>query len=68
MADLGWGASGDIGSALAQQFVEGEVWPVGRAAFAAFIDLGMTDQRIAEYFSVAAADVADLRRRYELVS
>lgn len=42
--------------ALERDFVEGVTWPVPVAALAALVDMGMSDDTIAECFSVSAAD------------
>lgn len=49
-------------------FLSGAVWPIDRAALAALVDLGLSDQQMAAYFSVNARKVKALRRRYELLS
>lgn len=46
-------------------FIEKSEWPVDRASFSALIDMGMTESRIAKYFSVDRTDVYRLREFYE---
>ena len=55
-----------LDGALRRSFVEGAGWPIERAALAALIDMGLSDERIAAYFAVDAAEVRALRGRYRL--
>jgi hypothetical protein len=48
-------------AALNQSFVEGAVWPIDRAALAALIDMGLSNDRIAAYVVV----VVKVRARRE---
>ncbi|MGK9167670.1 hypothetical protein KXR53_15300 [Inquilinus limosus] len=43
-------------------------WPVGRAALAALIDMGMTEENIARYFSISPDSVAAIRAEYQATS
>lgn len=54
----------EIPSDLQDLFIGDEQWPLSAASLAALIDLGMTDQRIAEYFGVETHRVAALRFYY----
>ncbi|MGQ0675203.1 MAG: hypothetical protein ACT4N4_03835 [Rhodospirillales bacterium] len=51
-------------SALQRSFVEGAAWPVGPAALAALIDMGLSKAQIAQYFGVETLAVRALRRSY----
>ncbi|WP_342240579.1 hypothetical protein [Inquilinus sp. OTU3971] len=42
----------------------GGAWPIGRTALAALIDMGMTEEDIARYFSVSLSSVAAIRAEY----
>jgi hypothetical protein len=57
---------GTLEASLMQRFVEGDIWPVGRAALVALGDMGMSDMRIAAYFSIEPIEVVALRHRYRL--
>lgn len=46
-----------------RSFADGRRWPIRPEAIAALIDVGLTDQRLAEYFGVRFADVRALRMR-----
>lgn len=41
-------------------------WPIPRGWLAALVDMGMTDELIARYFSVTAEQVASLRGQLRL--
>jgi hypothetical protein len=41
-------------------------WPIPRAALSTFVELGVSDDYIARYFKVGAADVETLRKKYRL--
>ncbi len=44
---------------------DGEVrWPVDGKSLQALVDLGMSDQRIAEYFRVPVSNVTEMKIRY----
>jgi hypothetical protein len=51
---------------LFNSFVEGVIWPVEPAALAALIDMGLSDNQIATYFSVDLAEVHAVCERYLL--
>lgn len=51
---------------LERDFVGNTSWPPDSAALIALVDLGLSDDRIARYFRVSAADVTTLRRAYGL--
>ncbi len=43
----------------------GEVrWPVDAKSLQALVDLGMSDQRIADYFRVSVANITELTNTY----
>ena len=43
----------------------GEVlWPVDSRSLQALVDLGLSDQKIAEYFHVSVANVTETKARY----
>lgn len=50
----------------AQDFARGTTWPIGQAAMAALLDLGVTEERMARYFRVPRPAVGVLRRLYGL--
>ena len=47
-----------------RSFADERRWPIPPEVMAALIDIGLTDQRLAEYFGVRFADVRALRMRY----
>lgn len=51
----------DLESRLMRSFVEGVDWPPDAASLAALSDLGLSQDEIADYFSVAPAEVRLLR-------
>jgi hypothetical protein len=51
---------GDLADELHQSFTEGVSWPIDRASLAALLDMGLSPQQIAHYFSVAPAEVIRL--------
>ena len=53
-------------SSLQRDFAAGATWPIGRAAMAALIDMGLADDAIARYFAVTPAAVVALRQLYGL--
>jgi hypothetical protein len=52
---------GDRAGELHKSFVEGVNWPIDRASLAALLDLGLTTQQIAQYFSVTPVEVERLK-------
>lgn len=54
-------------ASLAERFVEEVAWPIPQGWLTAIVDMGMSDEAIARYFSVTAHDVAALRAEYGLV-
>jgi len=44
----------------------GGAWPIGRAALLALIDMGMTEESIARYFSISPSSVAVIRAEYRV--
>ena len=43
----------------------GEVrWPVDGQSLQALVDLGMSDQRIADYFRVSVSSITELKAKY----
>jgi hypothetical protein len=51
---------------LREAFTRGSGWPLDRASLAALVDIGLTDQQIAEYFSVGTHDVHQLKEQLGL--
>jgi hypothetical protein len=51
---------GDLTSELHKSFIKGVSWPIDRASLAALLDMGLSPQQIAHYFSVTPADVLRL--------
>lgn len=51
-------------SPLTSSSVGGVRWPVDGTSLQALVDLGMTDQRIAEYFKVPVKNVTDLKSQF----
>jgi hypothetical protein len=51
---------GDLAGALGKSFIEGVSWPIDRASLAALLDIGLSLQQIAHYFSVTPAEVSCL--------
>jgi len=44
---------------------DGEVrWPVDGKSLQALVDLGMSDQRIADYFRVSVSSVAEMKAKH----
>lgn len=41
-------------------------WPIPRSALAAFIDMGVSEAKIARYFKTGNQDVSILRQKYRL--
>ncbi|MGB8279011.1 MAG: hypothetical protein WCF20_13920 [Methylovirgula sp.] len=55
----------DAGEILSSKgFWQGSIWPIPELAFAALIDLGLSDECIAHYFRVSVASVLALRGEY----
>jgi len=52
---------------LQRQFIGNTTWPPDRASLTALIDLGLSDERIADYFHVSRPDVVSLRRAYHIM-
>jgi hypothetical protein len=50
-------ALGALHGALAGSFVEDMSWPVDRASLSALVDIGLSVEQIARYFSVEADEV-----------
>jgi hypothetical protein len=50
----------DLAEALHESFIEGVSWPIDRASLAALLDMGLSPQQIAQYFSVSPAEVIRL--------
>ncbi len=46
------------------EFWQGSIWPIPELAFAALIDLGLSDECIAGYFRVSVVSVLALRAEY----
>ena len=67
--------TGSYGSRVSSQIykpvrptAEGEVrWPVDGKSLQALVDLGMTDQRIAEYFRVSVSNITEMKARHAAV-
>jgi hypothetical protein len=51
-------------ASLEEDFTAETVWPISYASMAALIDMGLSDAKIARYFRVSPAAVADLRTEY----
>jgi hypothetical protein len=49
---------------LNKAVVEGVTWPAGRASLAALLDLGLSAQQIAHYFSVSSTEVVRVLRAF----
>jgi hypothetical protein len=49
-----------------RDFTGAAVWPIPYPAFAALVDMGMTDETIARYFRVSPQSVAVLRTRHDV--
>ena len=47
----------DLRAALDRSFVDGVAWPLPAAALAALVDMGLSDEDIARYFGISAAEV-----------
>ena len=52
---------------LRRNFIGNTTWPPDRASLTALIDLGLSDERIADYFHVSRLDVVSLRRAYNIM-
>ena len=52
---------------LQRQFIGNTTWPPDCASLTALIDLGLSDDRIADYFHVSRLDVVSLRRAYNIM-
>ncbi|HEX9464222.1 MAG TPA: hypothetical protein VGB82_16610 [Alphaproteobacteria bacterium] len=55
-----------VEASLTKKFAADERWPIGRPALAALVDMGLSNEAIAAYFSVGAPLVASLRQDYGL--
>lgn len=51
---------GDLDSALMKSFIEGVSWPVDGGSLAAMLDMGLSVEQVADYFSVEPAEVSRL--------
>lgn len=51
---------------LRRRFIGSTTWPPDRASLTALVDLGLSDDNVANYFDVQPHDVATLRYAYGL--
>jgi hypothetical protein len=55
---------GELDSTLMKSFVEGVSWPIDRGSLVALSELGLTDDQIANYFSVEPHEVRAMFERH----
>lgn len=53
-----------LDAALAQSFIDGANWPLDRPTLTAFVDMGLSDDRIAAYFAIEPTEVRALREHF----
>jgi hypothetical protein len=54
----------ELDGTLMKSFVEGVTWPLDRGSLVALSDLGLTDDQIANYFSVEPHEVRAMFERH----
>jgi hypothetical protein len=54
----------ELDGTLMKSFVEGVSWPLDRGSLVALSDLGLTDDQIADYFSVEPHEVRAMFERH----
>jgi hypothetical protein len=54
----------ELDGTLMKSFVEGVSWPLDRGSLVALSDLGLTDDQIANYFSVEPHEVRAMFERH----
>jgi hypothetical protein len=57
---------GELDSTLMKSFIEGVSWPIDHGSLVALSELGLTDDQIANYFSVEPHEVRAMFERHSI--